>query len=71
MNFYYDKQGDILDISVGEPQEAISEEMGDDIILRRDIKTNGVVGFTILNFEKRFQDVAKRQSIQVNVRFAA
>jgi uncharacterized protein YuzE len=71
MNFYYNKQGDVLDISIGEPQEAISEEMGEDILLRRDMKTNDIIGFTILNFEKRFQNVTEKQSVPVRVKFAA
>jgi uncharacterized protein YuzE len=70
MNFFYDHEGDILDISIGEPKEAISEEIGDDILIRRDIHTNEVVGFTILNFEKRFQSTPKKQSVPVKVKFA-
>lgn len=54
MKFFYDKEGDILDISLGEPEEAMSKEIGDDTIIRINAK-NEIVGVTILNFEKRFE----------------
>jgi uncharacterized protein YuzE len=54
MKFFYDKEGDVLDISLGEPEEATSEEIGDDTIIRVNEK-NEIVGVTILNFEKRFE----------------
>ena len=52
MKFFYDKDGDVLDISIGKPRKAKSEEIGNDVIVRKDNKGK-VVGFTILNFEKR------------------
>ena len=52
---FFDKKGDILDISLGAPREAISKEIGDDILMRIDPETSEVLGFTILNFEKRFE----------------
>lgn len=67
MMFWFDKEGDILDISLGKPKEAISRELGDDIILRIDPKTNGVVGFTILNFEKRFEGSKKPEEISLPI----
>ncbi|KYK31236.1 MAG: hypothetical protein AYK19_04135 [Theionarchaea archaeon DG-70-1] len=51
MKFFFDKEGDILDISLGEPEEAISREIGDDIIIRMNAQ-NEIVGVTVLNFEK-------------------
>ena len=30
----YDKEGDILDLSLGEPKEAISREIDDDLFIR-------------------------------------
>jgi uncharacterized protein YuzE len=54
MKFFFDKEGDILDISLGEPKEAISKEIGDDIIIRMNSE-NEIVGLTVLNFEKRFE----------------
>jgi len=55
LKMFFDKEGDVLDISIGDPREAISQEVGDDILIRVDPKTNEVFGITILNFEKRFE----------------
>ena len=55
IKIFFDKQGDVLDIAIGEPGDAISKELGNDIIMRLDTKTKEIVGFTILNFEKRFE----------------
>jgi len=55
LRMFFDKKGDVLDISLGEPREAISKEIGDDILMRIDPQTSEVLGFTILNFEKRFE----------------
>ncbi len=52
---FFDKEGGVLDISIGDPREAISKEVGGDILIREDPKTNEVLGITILNFEKRFE----------------
>lgn len=53
----YDKEGDILDISLGLPREAISEEIEDDLLVRLDPATREVVGFSVINFEKWFEKV--------------
>ena len=65
--FYYDEEGDILDISIGNPKKAKSQEIGNDIIVRRDEKGN-VVGFTILNFEKR-AEAEKGFNIPIEAKF--
>lgn len=54
MKFFYDREGDILDISLGEPEKATSKEIGDDTIIRIS-ERDEIVGVTILNFEKRFE----------------
>ena len=53
--FSFDKEGDILDISIGSPKKAISREVKDDFFVRLDPKTKKIVGFSILNFEKWFK----------------
>ena len=67
MMFYYDEEGDVLDISIGKPKKAKSEEIGNDIIVRKDKKGN-VVGFTILNFEKR-AEAEKGFNIPIEAKF--
>ena len=52
LRFAFDKEGDVLDISIGKPKPAISRETKDDVIIHLDPKTNKIVGFTILNFTK-------------------
>jgi len=54
MIFAYDREGDILDISIGKPKPALSREIADDFFVRMDIERK-IVGFMLLNFEKRFK----------------
>jgi hypothetical protein len=46
LNLFYDKKGDILDISIGPPQPAISDEIGNDVIIRHHPETDEITGFT-------------------------
>ena len=43
--FWFDKEGDVLDISIGKPQKAVSREVGKDILIRMNPKSK-VIGFT-------------------------
>ena len=62
--FSYDKEGDILDISIGKPKKATSLEVENDVFVRLD-KSKQVVGFMILNFEKRFSSLKKIQTVPI------
>ncbi|MHB8629683.1 MAG: DUF2283 domain-containing protein [Aggregatilineales bacterium] len=53
MQLAYDREADVLYLSIGEPRPAISREIGDDVLLRVDPKTAEVVGLTILNLSTR------------------
>lgn len=55
LNMVYDKKGDVLDISIGKPQKAITKEIEENFFVRIDAKTKKIVGFMILSFGKRFQ----------------
>jgi uncharacterized protein YuzE len=70
LKFFFDKKGDILDIAIGKPKEAISREIGNDIVVRIDPKTKEIVGFTILNFEKRFEHKEKGETLPITATFA-
>jgi len=70
LRFAYDKEGDILDISIGKPKKAISEEVKEDIFIRRDSETQEIVGFMILNFEKRFGKSLKSIEIPLSAQFS-
>ncbi len=65
--FFYDKNADVLYISVGDPRPAISEELDDDVLLRRDIQTNEVVGLTILNLSSRFGSLQEAQTLPIEI----
>ncbi len=70
LKFFFDKEGDVLDISIGEPKKAISKEINNDIVVRLDPKTNKIVGFTILNFEKRFEHLNKSETLPITATFS-
>jgi len=52
--FFYDKDSDVMDISLGKPKAAISEEVDDDIVVRIDPNSREIIGFTIINFVNVF-----------------
>lgn len=54
IKLFYDEEGDVLDIAIGDPKKAISEEITEDVILRLDPKTEDIIGFTIINFSSVF-----------------
>ena len=54
LRFFFDREADILYLSLGKPRPALSKEVGDDVLVRIDPKTQRVVGCTILNLTKRF-----------------
>lgn len=49
----YDRKADVLYLSIGEPQPAVSEEIEDGVLLRTVPETGEVVGMTVLNFTQR------------------
>ena len=69
LKFFFDKQGDSLDIAIGEPEKAISKEIGNDIVMRVEPETGEVVGFTILNFEKRFEHLNSSETLPITATF--
>lgn len=71
LNLYYDKEADILYFSKGIPsQEDISDEADDEVIIRKNPKTNEVTGFTILNFSRKSKKPSKsfRLPLEVDLR---
>ena len=66
LHYYYDAEADVMYFSKGEPSEdAISREMGDDVVARLNPQTGETIGFTILNFMKR----AKEKTMSVSLPF--
>jgi len=67
IQLFYDKEGDILYLSVGEPRSAISEEIGDDVLLRVSTERGEVVGLTVLNFSSRFDSSDVSQIFPIGI----
>lgn len=63
LRFFFDREADILYLSVGKPRPAISREVGDDIVVRVDPKSRRVIGCTILNLTKRFGKMKTPESL--------
>ena len=66
----YDDEGEILDISLGEPEEAVSKEVEDDFFLRINPASGEIVGFSILNFRKWFKDAKDTKILPVKAELA-
>lgn len=65
----YDKEGDVLDVALGEPVTAVSEEVEDDFFVRRDPDSGEVIGFSVLNFEKWFREVMEYKTFPLEGQF--
>ena len=63
----YDKERDVLYLSIGDPRPAISREIGDDVLLRVDADTGEVIDLTILNLSSRFASIQTPQSLRVEM----
>ena len=49
----YDEEADVLYLSVGEPQPAVSVDIGEGVILRYDEARKEVVGLTLIGLRAR------------------
>ena len=56
LKYNYSERGDVLYAYVNKPRPAKSIEIENGIVLRVDIKTNKIVGFTIVDFKRRTTD---------------
>lgn len=71
MRLFYDKEGDVLYLSIGSPRPALSEEVGDDVLVRIDEQTGEVVGLTVLNFSTRFSSLKAPHTLPVEIALKA
>jgi uncharacterized protein YuzE len=67
MNFFFDEEGDVLDITIGKPKKAVAKELENDVAVRCDPKTGEIVGIVILNFSKRFKALKKTEEIDLPI----
>ena len=68
INFFFDEEGDVLDITFGEPRKAVTKELKNDVAIRVDPKTGEIVGIVILNFMRRFRLKKKTDRIELPVK---
>ena len=69
VQFHYDREADVLYLSVGKPQRAKTVEMGEDFILRLHPKTGEVIGMTIVDFKRHFPQLKGALKLPVNGSF--
>ena len=62
VQFHYDREADVLYLSVGKPQKSKTMEIGEDFVLRLHPKSGQVVGMTIINFAKHFPQLRTGRS---------
>jgi len=60
VNYDYDKEADILYISLGKPKEAICVEKETGILFRVDPFRDKVVGITVVDVKKKFHSLSKQ-----------
>lgn len=68
INFFFDEEGDVLDITFGKPRKAVAKELKNDVAVRVDPKTGEIVGIVILNFMERFRLKKKTERIELPVK---
>jgi|GEM_PF-429292 uncharacterized protein YuzE len=69
LNFLYDHAADVLCVSKGHPAYTDCVELNADVILRLDPQTREVVGFTIVDFARRFAKAAVPLRVPLSVTF--
>jgi uncharacterized protein YuzE len=62
VRFHFDREADVLYLSVGKPQKAKSIEVGEDFVLRLHPKSGQAIGLTIINFAKHFPQLRTGRS---------
>lgn len=62
VQFHFDREADVLYLSVGKPQKAKTVEAGEDFVLRLHPKSGQVIGITIINFSKHFPQLKPGRS---------
>ena len=68
LKFYYDQVGDVLDISIGKPKPAISEEIAYNFFVRISPRNKKIVGFMVLDFNKGFMKNLQKEATIVSAR---
>lgn len=69
LNFLYDHQADVLNISKGQPVYTDSIALNDQVILRLNPTTQEIVGFSIVDFMSRFANRETPASVPLTATF--
>ncbi len=69
LRLLYDKEADVLYVSVGHPEHTDHVELDDDFILRLDPQTKKVVGFTRIDFAAHFAQREPPLSVPLKATF--
>lgn len=66
----YDREADVLYLSLGEPRKGMEyREMGNGIVLRIDPETDGVIGLTVMDFVRNFSGVEQSAPMPITGEF--
>ncbi len=66
MEIDYDKEGDILEIFIGQPSPAYFNEIADDLFEGHDKKTGALKGYKIYNLTKRGKDLVNKVKVPLS-----
>lgn len=64
---FYDSEADVLYLSIGAPRAAVSQEVGNDVLLRVDPQNGEIVGLTVMNLSTRFGSNQSPQTLPVEL----
>ena len=70
LKYHYDEEMDILAVWIRQPTEVVCMEPEDGIVLRIDANTDEFVGYTILDFRKRFAKELKKITLPLVPKYA-
>ena len=62
---WFDKEGDYLEVTFGQPRRGYFKEIRDDVLQRIDSKTGETLGFAFINFGKHFGDMERPEEIKL------
>ena len=60
IDWEYDKEGDVLYLSIGKPRKATGGDIGQGVIVRYDEKKKEVVGLTVLGVRSKLLENLKK-----------
>jgi uncharacterized protein YuzE len=62
LHWSYDREGDVLYISVGQPRHAVGLDLGHGLVARYDEENGDVVGLTVIGLRARMEDRLAKSS---------